>query len=108
MDVDFLDFGYSLASSPHFQGQKNGCVGLNQEHFSLINQLGIKRLSHCMVITDDQGTGSRMYFGSRAAISGDMTPFLKGKGWHYYITLEGISVGDQKVPIPQGVFNLTG
>lgn len=61
-----------------------------------------------MVFPDNQGTTSRMYFGSRAVISGDLTPLLKGKEWHYYITLEGISVGDENVPIPPGVFNVTG
>lgn len=108
VDVGFLYFGYSFSSSSHFQGLQNGCMGLNQEKFSLINQLGMKRFSHCMTIPDDQVTESRMYFGSRAVISGDMTQILKDKNWHYYVTLEGISTGDQRVPIPEGIFNVTG
>ncbi|KAF7837869.1 aspartic proteinase CDR1-like [Senna tora] len=107
VDVGFLEFGYSYVSSPDFPGMQNGCVGLNREHFSLVNQLGIKRFSHCMAIPDAGGSGNgRMHFGSMAPILGDTTPILMDKPWHYYVTLESISIGDQQVPFRQGVFNV--
>ncbi|KAF8387913.1 hypothetical protein HHK36_026575 [Tetracentron sinense] len=52
-------------------------------------------------------SGSRMQFGSNAVIYGDMTPLASESTSNYYLTLEGISVGNDELPIPDGIFNLT-
>ena len=51
-----------------------------------------------MVIRDDRRSGSRMYFGSLSELMGGLTPFLQGVKL-YYVTLLGISVGEEKVPL---------
>ncbi|KAL5541798.1 hypothetical protein UlMin_009508 [Ulmus minor] len=107
VDVGYLDFGCSYQSSWHFQGSQTGSVGLNRLPLSLISQLNIKKFSYCMVFPDDEGSGSRMYFGSQAVISGGITPFEEGHDWSYYVTLEGISLGDEKIPLPDGIFKMT-
>ena len=52
-----------------------------------------------------------MHFGSSAMINPKgFTPFVQSafiKRSFYYVTLEGISVGNTKVPIPQGTFDVT-
>ncbi|BFG15169.1 hypothetical protein CerSpe_014430 [Prunus speciosa] len=106
-DVGHLDFGCSDFSSWHFRGNQSGALGLSRQPLSLISQLGIKKFSYCMVLPDNEGSGSRMYFGSEAVISGGQTPLLKGVDWYYYVTLIGISIGDQNVPLPDGIFNMT-
>ena len=108
VDVGFLAFGYSFLTSPHFTGKENGCLGLNRQKLSFVDQLGIKKFSHCMVIPDKIGLrSSTMYFGSRPGVSGEPTQILKNPFQDYYVNLEGIRIGDQKVLLPPGVFNLT-
>ena len=58
-----------------------------------------------MVIPDDEGSGSGKYFGSEAAIFGGQTPLLEGEDWFYYVTVTGISIGDERVALPDGVFS---
>ncbi|XP_021807754.1 aspartic proteinase nepenthesin-2-like [Prunus avium] len=107
VDVGHLDFGCSDYSSWHFVGNEAGALGLSRQPLSLISQLGIKKFSYCMVLPNNEGSGSRMYFGSEAVISGGQTPFLEGEDRYYYVTLIGIRIGDQNVPLPDGIFNMT-
>lgn len=58
-----------------------------------------------MGIPDDDGLGSREYFGSEAAIFGGQTPLLEGEDWFYYVMVAGISIGDERVALPDGVFS---
>ncbi|KAL6293228.1 hypothetical protein ACE6H2_001370 [Prunus campanulata] len=107
VDVGHLDFGCSDYSSWHFVGNEAGALGLSRQPLSLISQLGIKKFSYCMVLPNNEGSGSRMYFGSEAVISGGQTPFLEGEDRYYYVILIGIRIGDQNVPLPDGIFNRT-
>lgn len=101
VDVGFITFGVNNESSPHFKGKQNGCLALARGQFSLISQLGIKKFSHCFVTPDDVGSGSRMYFGSRAVIyASDLTPLLASNDSLYDVKIEGISVGETQVEIP--------
>ena len=107
VDVGHLVFGCSDYTIGTFKGYEAGVVGLNRDPHSLVSQLKIKKFSYCMVIRDDQGSGSRMYFGSLSVLMGGQTPFLQGEHIYYYVTLLGISVGDEKVPFPDGIFDRT-
>ena len=107
-----LNFGVSNASSGFSKGKQGGCLALNRGPLSLISQLGIKRFSHCLVPNEkESGRGSTLSFGSSAVVrSENLTPFeqiaspdLK----NYYVNLQGISIGNTRVPIPQGTFNIT-
>ncbi|KAI4345468.1 hypothetical protein L6164_012592 [Bauhinia variegata] len=98
VDVGFVQFGYSNVSSREFTGKENGCVGLTDSSLSLINQLGIKKFSHCMTIPDDQVRGSLMYFGSRAVVYGSQTPIFQNLHGLYMVKLDGISLGDEEIP----------
>ncbi|KAF8387911.1 hypothetical protein HHK36_026573 [Tetracentron sinense] len=102
-----ITFGCSDSTYGTFEKNQGGIVGLNRNPFSLISQLEVKQFSHCMVPPDQDDSGSRMQFGSNAVISGDMTPLAFESTYNYYLILEGISVGNDKLPIPEGIFNLT-
>ena len=106
VEVGYLTFGCSHDTKARLKGHQAGVVGLNRHPNSLVSQLKVKKFSYCMVIPDDHGSGSRMYFGSRAVILGGKTPLLKGDYSHYFVTLKGISVGEEKVPLPEGIFNI--
>ncbi|XP_028754197.1 probable aspartic protease At2g35615 [Neltuma alba] len=109
LDVGYLMFGCSTECSKEFEAE-NGCLGLNREQFSLISQLQIKRFSHCMVFPQGpkhEHVQNRMFFGSKAVVSrSNLTPFVKDMDSAYYVTLDGISIGQTKVPIPEGAFHL--
>ncbi|KAF8387909.1 hypothetical protein HHK36_026571 [Tetracentron sinense] len=100
-----LAFGCADDNSGSFKG--SGVVGLNREPFSLISQLEVTRFSHCMVPPFQDDSGSRMQFGSNALISGGKTPLATDDSTYYYLTLEGISVGNEKLTIPDGIFKVT-
>lgn len=106
VDIGYLDFGCSNYSSSQFVGQQTGALGLNHQTMSFVSQLGIKKFSYCMVSPDNE-SGGVMYFGSQAVISGGQTPFLDAKDDAYYVNVTGISIGDQNVPLPDGIFDLT-
>ncbi|KAF8387910.1 hypothetical protein HHK36_026572 [Tetracentron sinense] len=100
-------FGCSDDTSGLYERDQGGVVGLDRNPFSLISQLSVKQFSYCMVPPNQDDSGSRMQFGSNAVISGDMTPLASESTAYYYLTLEGISVGNDKLPIPDGIFSLT-
>ncbi|XP_054797558.1 aspartic proteinase CDR1-like [Prosopis cineraria] len=107
VDVGYMMFGCSDRASKEFN-HEDSTIGLNRERFSLISKLQIKRFSHCLVIRDDRHVAqNRIYFGSKATISQTgLTPLVKDMESAYYVTLDGISIGQTKVPIPDGVFHL--
>ncbi|GAV87366.1 Asp domain-containing protein [Cephalotus follicularis] len=108
VDVGNVEFGCSSQSLGIFPGNQFGIVGLNRGPLSLVSQLGIKRFAYCMVAPENQGSGGRIYFGSEAVLSGGQTPLVKGNNPDFYfLTLDGISVGDQRIPIPSGTFDMT-
>lgn len=104
--VGDLIFGCGHDNRGSFLGNQAGLVGLSRESFSLISQLNIKRFSYCMVPPNNDESGSRMYFGKDAVISGGQTPILRGRKIYYYLKLEGISVGDERIELPQGIFDI--
>ncbi|XP_026417938.1 aspartic proteinase CDR1-like [Papaver somniferum] len=88
-----------------------GIFGLNREPASFITQLDVKLFSHCFVPKARKQT-SLLRFGKDAIITGETTPIVEsGTGGitdaRYYVSLEGISVNNTKLNIPQGTFKLS-
>ncbi|KAJ4728938.1 Aspartic proteinase CDR1 [Melia azedarach] len=85
-----------------------GIVGLGDGNLSLISQifsrLGTNKFSYCLVPANtNPNISSKMYFGSVSEVSGDgvVSTALVSKGNqknHYFVTLEGISVGNKFIP----------
>ncbi|MED6188428.1 Beta-site APP-cleaving enzyme, partial [Stylosanthes scabra] len=99
-DLGPLSFGYANdASSEHFTGMDvNGCLGLSRvPPFSLIAQLKINKFSHCLI--KDGSKSSTMRFGSEAVIISEKSTPLVDEPKYYHVQLEGISVGNTKVPV---------
>ncbi|XP_031252907.1 aspartic proteinase CDR1-like [Pistacia vera] len=111
MDVDHLIFGCSDDASGPVIGNETGIVGLTRRPLSLVSQLNYTKFAYCMVIpTNNQwsGTRSKMYFGSETEFLGGQAPLVIGSNnQYYYLTLQGISVGDEKLQIPSGIFDIT-
>ncbi|KAL8062210.1 hypothetical protein ABFX02_02G132100 [Erythranthe guttata] len=106
--VSFPDikFGCGFKNGGIFDGGESGIVGLGGGPASLVNQLGQGKFSYCLVSPSDnnnstKSSSSKLNFGANADVSGSgvaTTPLVKKvPETFYYLTLEGISVGNQRL-----------
>ncbi|KAI3834751.1 hypothetical protein MKX03_003478 [Papaver bracteatum] len=90
-----------------FSHHGTGIVGLGGGGFSLVSQLGSRiesKFSYCL-LPFDSSHSSKLNFGSHAEITGSgvvTTPLISSydetKQTFHYLSLEGISVNENKVP----------
>ncbi|OEL28781.1 Aspartic proteinase nepenthesin-1 [Dichanthelium oligosanthes] len=92
----------------------SGLVGMGRGPLSLVSQLGVTRFSYCFTPFNDTTTSSPLFLGASASLSpaAQSTPFMPNptgprRGSYYYLSLEGITVGDTLLPIDPAVFQLT-
>ncbi|OVA03866.1 Peptidase A1 [Macleaya cordata] len=85
-----------------------GMMGLNRKALSFISQLAYDHFSYCLVVKNATSLSSKIHFGLSAVITDGTTPILdEGNEEFYYLSLEGISVGKNRLQIPAGSFNVT-
>ncbi|CAH1435837.1 unnamed protein product [Lactuca virosa] len=86
----------------------NGVVGMGRGKLSLVSQLNINVFSYCLASRSHKSEQSILLTGSNtktAMRNVQTTPLLKQEDKsYYYITLEGISVGQTKLPISTSDF----
>ncbi|GER48551.1 eukaryotic aspartyl protease family protein [Striga asiatica] len=102
-------FGCGFRNNIHFDGGESGIVGLGGGPLSLVRQLGPLaggKFSYCLLTLSDKSNTSRLHFGDRAVVAGPgtvSTPLArKSLQTFYYATMEGISVGDQRLGFNDG------
>ncbi|XVF42739.1 hypothetical protein PTKIN_Ptkin01aG0388100 [Pterospermum kingtungense] len=88
----------------NFDEKTSGIVGLGGGDVSLISQLGSSiagKFSYCLLPISETGKSSKMNFGTNAIVSGNgtvTTPLTKqSPDTFYYLTLEAISVGSNRI-----------
>ncbi|XP_031378203.1 aspartic proteinase CDR1-like [Punica granatum] len=87
--------------------QQSGILGLGYDNISLTEQLGGK-FSICLGdIHDPNYPHNKLIFGEGAVFEGDVTPIVSTQDGFYYVTLDGISVGEEKLNIDPNVFKLS-
>lgn len=87
-------------------GNWTGVMGLGTGIASLARQFGSK-FSYCLGnISDPFYNYNHLILGEGAELEGYSTPFETFDG-HYYVTLEGISIGEKKLEIDPDVFART-
>ncbi|EOY31541.1 Eukaryotic aspartyl protease family protein [Theobroma cacao] len=95
-------------SNGDLQGNKqmNGVFGLGFEPVSLATRLA--KFSYCIGnVIDPSYIHNKLFLGDGAGVEGDSTP-LKAIDGQYHVLLEGISVGEKKLPIDPNVFEWKG
>ncbi|KAE9621352.1 hypothetical protein Lal_00023594 [Lupinus albus] len=101
--LQYMIFGCGHHNEGSFYDKTMGIVGLGRGPLSLISQIGSsfggRKFSHCLVpYYVDFLIPSIMSFGSGSEVVGDgvvSTPLIKKESQpFYYVTLQGISVGD--------------
>lgn len=97
-------FGCGHDSVSNFRyDQRSGFLGLGPGDTSLVTKLGSK-FSYCLGNIDDVAYPyNQLILGDGAKIEGNPTP-LDVFNSYYYLTLEGISVGDKRLNIDPQVF----
>ncbi|QCE15230.1 aspartyl protease family protein [Vigna unguiculata] len=90
--------------------QASGLVGLGRGPLSLVSQLKEPRFSYCLTSIDDRKK-SVLLLGSSAKVKdakGVTTPLIKNplQPSFYYLSLEGISVGDTRLAIEKSTFEV--
>ncbi|CAH9085471.1 unnamed protein product [Cuscuta epithymum] len=105
--MSFPDIIFGCGHTNHFADNDtriSGIVGLGSSRYSLINQIGGNRFSYCLVPLSHLNVSSKLQFGSHPAIVVRDVPgvvstplILKPPRIFYYLTLLGISVGNQTV-----------
>lgn len=92
--------------------QASGLVGLGRGPLSLVSQLKEPKFSYCLTNMDDS-KNSVLLLGSLAKVNDTKkaltTPLLKNPSQpsFYYLSLEGISVGDTQLSIEKSTFELS-
>uniref|UniRef100_A0ACD5XUN1 Uncharacterized protein n=1 Tax=Avena sativa TaxID=4498 RepID=A0ACD5XUN1_AVESA len=126
LGTETITFGSASTSSAH-HGIAFGCgadnggasynstgtVGLGRGTLSLVAQLGVGKFSYCLTDFFNSSLGSPFLFGTLGDIAGDAaqvqsTPLLQSpqNPSRYFVSLEGISLGDARLPIPNDTFAL--
>ncbi|XP_075648419.1 aspartic proteinase CDR1-like [Castanea sativa] len=102
-----IAFGCGHNNSGFFNDHEMGIIGLGGGSVSFVSQIGStfgsKRFSHCLLpFGADPSIASKISFGNGSEVVGDgvvSTPLVsKEDKTPYFVTLEGISVGDTYVP----------
>ncbi|XAR73123.1 Nepenthesin [Bertholletia excelsa] len=112
--VPNIGFGCGEDNEGSGFSQGAGLVGLGRGPLSLVSQLKEPMFSYCLTSIDDSKT-STLLMGSLASAnatgnSGDVqtTPLLRNPSQpsFYYLDLQGITVGDTRLPIEKSTFAL--
>lgn len=107
--VSITKIGFGCGSDNEGDGfsQGAGLVGLGRGPLSLVSQLKQPKFSYCLTSIDNSKT-STLLLGSQASVNSTQsseaiktTPLIRNPSQpsFYYLSLEGISVGDTRVPI---------
>ncbi|KAK3125228.1 hypothetical protein QOZ80_7BG0602040 [Eleusine coracana subsp. coracana] len=93
-----------------------GTVGLGRGPLSLVAQLGFGKFSYCLTNYFHTKLTSPLLFGSLADLTAggrgsaavQTTPLVQNPehATFYYVSLEGISIGDTRLSIPDHVFDI--
>ncbi|PRQ41786.1 putative nepenthesin [Rosa chinensis] len=103
-------FGCGNENNSTITGTEMGVIGLGRGPLSFVSQIapyvGGKRFSHCLV--PDPNIESKIYFGNGSEVLGEgvlTVPLFDEQpgGSNYYVTVPGITIGNDFVP-----FNSTG
>ncbi|KAK1260382.1 Aspartic proteinase CDR1 [Acorus gramineus] len=108
-------FGCSYTAMGNFRENITGIIGLDMRPLSFISQLGDTldwRFSYCFGRATHTDSSSLIVFGDDAAMFGTPTPMVKQDGPEavtsiYYLNLLDISVGEDRLYVPQGTFSLS-
>ncbi|KAL3744007.1 hypothetical protein ACJRO7_013284 [Eucalyptus globulus] len=104
MVIPITKIGCGHENSGSVDGQQSGLLGLSYNYYySFIQQVGLK-FSICLGdVHDPQYPYNQLVLGDDAVLEGKSTTLDLYEG-HYYVNLQGISVGETRLKIDPGAF----
>ncbi|CAA2964423.1 aspartic ase nepenthesin-1-like [Olea europaea subsp. europaea] len=112
VSIPNIAFGCGIENEGSGFSQGAGLVGLGRGPLSLVSQLDEPKFSYCLTPIDAKKT-STLLMGSLAGVNATgnsikTTPLIKNPSQpsFYYLSLEGITVGDTLLPIKKSTFAL--
>ncbi|KAG2709021.1 hypothetical protein I3843_05G200700 [Carya illinoinensis] len=111
--VPDLGFGCGVNNGGPGLNDGAGIVGLGRGPLSLVSQLHTRQFSYCLTSIGGTNGSSSLFIGSAPSSvqvsNASTTPLLQNPvlPTFYYISLVGISVGRNRLPIPPSWFQLT-
>ncbi|KAH7520568.1 aspartic proteinase nepenthesin-1 [Ziziphus jujuba] len=115
-EVSVPNIGFGCGEDNEGDGfnQGAGLVGLGRGPLSLVSQLKEPKFSYCLNSIDDSKSSS-LLLGSLANLNGSTsshaiktTPLVQNPSQpsFYYLSLQGITVGEERLPISKDTFSL--
>ncbi|KAF5194296.1 Aspartyl protease [Thalictrum thalictroides] len=112
--VPVPNIGFGCGNDNEGRGftQGAGLVGLGRGPLSLVSQLGTGKFSYCLTSIDDSKTSSLLFGSLASSVNTNgvsvTTPLIRNPSQpsFYYLSLEGITVGDTRLPIEKSTFAL--
>ncbi|KAL1215317.1 Aspartic proteinase nepenthesin-2 [Cardamine amara subsp. amara] len=118
--VSGIGFGCGLKNEGDGFSQGSGLVGLGRGPLSLISQLKETKFSYCLTSIGDNEASSSLFIGSSASnifnktsanADGEITKTMSllrnpNQPSFYYLELEGITVGAQRLSLEKSTFEL--
>ncbi|XP_072955769.1 aspartic proteinase nepenthesin-1-like [Typha angustifolia] len=113
VEIPNIGFGCGINNS-NAMDNSSGILGLSRGPLSLVSQLDVGKFSYCLTSYSNDST-SPLLLGSLATLSGNSNqsmPFVKNPtvfpfSSFYYLPLQGITVGNNLLPISETAFKLT-
>ncbi|KAL2504664.1 Eukaryotic aspartyl protease family protein [Abeliophyllum distichum] len=112
VSIPNVAFGCGIENEGSGFNQGSGLVGLGRGPLSFVSQLDEPKFSYCLTSIDAKKT-STLLMGSLAGVNATgnsikTTPLIKNPSQpsFYYLSLEGITVGDTLLPIKKSTFAL--
>jgi hypothetical protein len=105
--VPGLRFGCGMNNSGIFNSNESGIAGFARGPLSLPSQLNVSMFSYCFTTIVEPGS-SPVFLGTPDNLGADVqsTPFVAASSVLYYLSLEGITVGETMLPFNASVFAL--
>ncbi|KAM0918220.1 hypothetical protein ACQ4PT_008838 [Festuca glaucescens] len=103
--VPSLRFGCGTNNSGIFTSEESGIAGFGRGPLSLPSQLNISMFSYCFT-TIVESARSPVFLGTpdNLGANAQSTPFIPSSSSHYYLPLQGITVGETLLPLDASVF----
>lgn len=114
VSVPHIGFGCGQDNEGDGFSQGAGIVGFGRGPLSLVSQLNEPQFSYCLTSIDDNSKTSTLFMGPKESFNITKTESIKttpliqnpSQPSFYYLSLEGITVGDARLPINPSTFEL--
>ncbi|KAJ3679891.1 hypothetical protein LUZ60_016169 [Juncus effusus] len=105
--LDGIVFGCGHQNAGIYIEEQQGFIGFSMSPRSFIGIMGYKQFSYCLPTYSFTDTGSYLFIGQEALLSGGATIIAEEDAPMYYVNLDDITVGNVRLHLEFGYFRRT-